>query len=102
MSRFAMFAKVIAKPGQCDTVLRSLLEASREPMPGCEMYVVNAVPSEPDAVCVYEVWKSQADHDASLQMDSVRTIVARTRPLVERFENVRLEAVGGKGLVSNH
>jgi len=98
MSRFAMFAKVVAKPGQRDDVLQNLVQASRVPMPGCEMYVVNVVPSEPDAVCVYEVWKSQAEHDASLQMDSVRAIVARTKPFVERFENVKLEAVGGRGL----
>jgi quinol monooxygenase YgiN len=96
-----MFAKVIAKPGQRDAVLQNLLAASREPMPGCKMYVVNVAASEPDAVFVYEVWDTQANHDASLAMDNVKAIVEKTKPLIAAFEGLRLEAVGGKGVANN-
>ncbi len=50
-----------------------LLEASRllTPLPGCLVYSVNVVPAEPDAVWVTELWRSEADHDASLKMESV-------------------------------
>jgi quinol monooxygenase YgiN len=100
MNRFGMFAKVIAKPGQRNAVLEVLLAASRQPMPGCAIYIVNVSPSEPDAVYVYEVWQSQADHDASLKMEGVRALIEKTKPLVVGFEAVRLDVFGGKGIAS--
>ena len=102
MDRFGMYAKVVAKPGQRDALVENLLEASRllTPLAGCDLYIVNVAPSEPDAVWVTEVWRSEADHDDSLKMDSVRELIARTKPLVESFAPpIRLVPVGGKGLV---
>jgi quinol monooxygenase YgiN len=101
MPRFGMFAKVIAKAGQRDAVLELLLAASRQPMPGCDMYTVNVSPSEPDAVYVYEVWQSQADHDASLKMEGVKALIEKTKPLIAGFEAVRLDVLGGKGLAGS-
>lgn len=100
MDRFAMQAKVTAQPGQRDAVIERLLEASRllTPLPNCELYVINIVPSEPDAIWVFEAWRSEADHDASLTMDSIRALIARAKPLIAGFENIRLIPVGGKGL----
>lgn len=100
MERFAMYGKVIAKPGQRDALVQALLEAARllAPLPGCELYIVNTVPSEPDTVWVTELWKSQADHDASVALDSVKALIARTRPLIAGFDSIRLVPVGGKGL----
>jgi quinol monooxygenase YgiN len=100
MDRFGMQAKVTAKAGQRDAVLEHLLEASRllTSLPGCELYVVNIVPSEPDAIWVFEVWRTEADHDASLQMDAVKLLVGRAKPLIAGFESIRLVPVGGKGL----
>lgn len=102
MSQFAMYGKVIAQPGQRDAVVELLLEASRLLMPlaGCYLYVVNVVPSEPDAVWVTEIWATQADHDASLQMDSLKELIVRARPFIAGFESVRLVPVGGKGLAA--
>jgi quinol monooxygenase YgiN len=100
MDRFAMFAKVIAKAGQRETLMDYLLEAAHLLMsyPGCLLYVVNSSPSEADAVCVFEAWRSEADHDASLELESVKALVAKTKPLVANFEGERLVPVGGKGL----
>ena len=98
MGRFALFATVTAKPGQRDALLQVLLEASRLPMSGCEMYVVNLSPTNPNAVFVYEIWRSEADHDASLHLESVKALVVRSRPLVESFESVKLQPMGGRGL----
>jgi quinol monooxygenase YgiN len=95
-----MFAKVTAKPGQRDALLEALLAASRQPMPGCDMYIVNISPSELDAVYVYEAWQSQADHDASLKIESVKNLIEKTKPLVASFEAVRLDVLGGKGIAS--
>ena len=98
MSRFALFATVTAKPGQRDALLQVLLEASRQPMSGCEMYVVNLSPTNENAVFVYEVWRSEADHDVSLHLESVKALVLRSRPLVASFERVKLQPIGGRGL----
>ena len=101
MSRFAMFAKVTATAGRRDELLEILIQASRVPMPGCEMYVVNTAPQEPNVVCVYEVWQSHADHDTSLSIPSVKALVAKAKPLVANFEGTKLDPVAGLGLVEN-
>jgi quinol monooxygenase YgiN len=102
MERFGMYGKVVAKPGQRDALVEHLLEASRllTPLPGCEIYIINIAPSEPDAIWVTEVWRSEADHDASLKMESVRALIAGARPLIASggSESIRLVPVGGKGL----
>jgi quinol monooxygenase YgiN len=95
-----MYGKATAHPGRRDALVECLLEASRlvSPLPGCEIYIVNIAQSEPDAVWVTELWRSQADHDDSLKLESVQALIARTRPLVAAFEAVRLVPVGGKGM----
>lgn len=100
MERFGLSAKVTAKEGQRDALVEHLLEASRllTPLPGCELYVINIAPSEPDTVLVYEAWRSEAEHDASLQLDSIRALIARAGPLIASFESIRLTPKGGKGL----
>ena len=52
-----------------------------------------------DAVWVTEVWRSEADHDASLSIDGVRELISRARPLIAGApEAIRTIPVGGKGL----
>jgi|SRR5579875_2067179 len=100
MDGFAMFGKVTAKPGQRDALVEHLLEAARllAPLPGCEFYIINTVTSEPDVVAVFELWHTQADHDASLTLDSIKALITRAQPLIAGFEGTRLVPVGGKGL----
>jgi quinol monooxygenase YgiN len=103
MERFGMFGKMVAKPGQRDALVEHLLEASRllTPLPGCELYIINIVPSEPDAIWVTEVWRSEADHDDSLKMDSVKALIATAKPLIATGSPpIRLVPVGGKGIPS--
>ncbi len=101
MDRFGMYGKLVAKADQRDTLVKLLLEASRllTPLPGCLLYIVNVVPSDPDAIWVTEVWSSEAEHGASLKMESVRELIAKAMPLIERgSESIRMIPVGGKGL----
>jgi len=51
-----------------------------------------------NTVYVSEVWRSEADHESLLQVESVKALVLRARLLVETFESVKLQPVGGKGL----
>jgi quinol monooxygenase YgiN len=80
---YGLHGKLIAKPGQRDALVALLLEASRGgPMPGCRLYVVSEIASEPDAISILEVWDDTAAHDASFQLESVRSVIAKGRPLI--------------------
>jgi quinol monooxygenase YgiN len=100
MTMYGLQGKMMAKPGQRDALLALLLEASRgAAMPGCRVYIVSEVPAEPDAIAILEVWDDQAAHDASLQQESVRALIAKARPLIaEMGRPLELRPVGGQGL----
>ena len=102
MSRYGLCGIMKAQPGQRDALLDVLLDAA-DPvanLPGCEVWIVNTMPDDPDAIWVTEVWRSEADHATSLAGDDVRAIIARARPLMAGFgARFTLEPVGGKGLI---
>ena len=101
MTKFALYGKVLAQPGQRDALVEVLLEAARmlADMPECELYFVNTVPDESDAIWVTELWTSEEAHARSLDRDDVRALIQRGRPLIaDMAEQVRLAPVGGKGL----
>ena len=97
---YGLHGKLLAKPGQRDALVALLLEASRGgKMPGCRLYVVSEVPAEPDAIAITEVWDDRAAHQASLQLDRVRTLIAQARPLIAQMAPpLELRPVGGQGL----
>jgi quinol monooxygenase YgiN len=91
-----------AQPGQRDELLGVLLEAADlvANLPGCEVWIVNTMPDDLDAIWVTEVWRGEADHAASLSDEGVRAIIARARPLIAGFtERFTLEPIAGKGLI---
>ncbi len=103
MNRFGLCGIMMAQPGQRDALRDLLLEAADAvaDLPGCELWIVNTMPDDPDAVWVTEVWRSEDDHAASLADDDVRALIARARPLIAGFgERFTLEPVGGKGLAA--
>ncbi|MEA2662969.1 MAG: hypothetical protein QOH08_2541 [Chloroflexota bacterium] len=89
-----------AKPGRRGALVALLLEAARgDPMPGCRLYVVSEVLSDPDTIAVTEVWDDRAAHAASLQLESVRALITEARPLIAALgQPVELHPVGGQGL----
>jgi quinol monooxygenase YgiN len=102
MSRYGLCGIMKAQPGQRDALLDVLLDAADlvANLPGCEVWIVNTMPDDPDAIWVTEVWRSEADHAASLAGDDVSAIIARASPLIAGFgERFTLEPVGGKGLI---
>src|SRR5215218_3094641 len=98
---YGLFGKMRAQPGQRDALIDQLLQAAKlmPEIEGCHLYVINSAPDDPDVIWVYEAWRSQADHDASLNHETVKAVIAAARPLIagggERFV---LTPVGGKGL----
>src|SRR4051812_4694518 len=102
MARFGLFGSFVAQPGQRDVLLRELTTAAGivAKLPGCEAWIVNTSPEEPDTVWVYEVWRSQEDHAASLTGEEVKATIERARPLIAGFgERTILEPIAGKGLI---
>jgi quinol monooxygenase YgiN len=97
---YGLQGKMVATAGRRDALLALLREGTRgEPMPGCRLYVVSEVPSEPDAIAIFEVWDDKAAHDESLQLERVRTLIAKARPFIAGMgESVELRPVGGQGL----
>jgi quinol monooxygenase YgiN/mannose-6-phosphate isomerase-like protein (cupin superfamily) len=100
MPEVSRYAKATAKPGQGAALAEVMLRVaeSLEGAPGCLMYIVNRSPSEPDAVWVTELWRSQDDMDAALKLDSARALMPEVMELVDGpFEQINLEPLGGVG-----
>lgn len=98
---YGMQGKLLAKPGERAPFVAILREAAAivGRMEGCHLYVVSEDLSDPEAIWVFEVWDSKAAHDASLQDDSVRALIARAMPLMGGPpDGIELEVVGGHGL----
>jgi quinol monooxygenase YgiN/mannose-6-phosphate isomerase-like protein (cupin superfamily) len=99
MSKVGRYVKATAKPGQGDALAERLLKVAEElrTVPGCELYLINRSPDEPDVVRVTEVWSSKAELDAALKA----TDEAQIREVLEladgEFERIDVVPVGGIG-----
>ena len=99
MASVGRYAKATAKPGRGDELARLMLEvaASLQNTPGCELYVVNRDAADRDVVWVTELWRSQEVLDASLEAEGAQEQIARVRDLVQDFERIDVEPLGGVG-----
>jgi quinol monooxygenase YgiN len=93
------YAKAVAQPGQGDALATALLTAADglADDPGCLLYLINREAGNPDAIWVTEVWRSQADLDASLRKIAGSEQVAAALALVKSWKTIELESLGGKG-----
>ena len=91
MARFGLHGSLLAQPGQRDALLEHMLEASRlmRDAPGCDLYLVATSEADDDAVWITEVWRTEADHDASLSLAGVRELIGRARPLIANMGESR-------------
>lgn len=98
MSRVSRYGKAVAKEGRGDELAEHLLAAAAEleDEPGCELYLISRQVREPDVLWVTELWRSQADLDASLQAIRGSDRVAAVMALVDGWEMIELELLGGK------
>jgi hypothetical protein len=51
-----------------------------------------------DTIWVFEAWRDEAAHRASLDMPPVRGVIERGLPLIAERDGAKLEPVGGIGL----
>ena len=106
MSGVGRYVKFTAQAGRGDEVAQLLLRAaeSLREVAGCELYVINRSPSEPDVVRVTELWLSQEALDVSLeqlQTDEGKAQIAEVMALLEGPpELTELEPLGGVGYLA--
>jgi quinol monooxygenase YgiN len=97
------YMKFTAQPGRGDELAELLLRAadSLRDTPGCELYVINRSPTEPDVVWVNELWLSQDALEASLEQlraGDAQAQVAELRALLAAPpERIDVEPLGGVG-----
>ena len=103
MAGVGRYMKFTAQPGRVDELADVLLKAaaSLSDTPGCELYVINRVPEEPDVVWVTELWLSQDALDASLEQlraGDAKALLAELQALLagppERIDVTPLGGVG--------
>jgi quinol monooxygenase YgiN len=99
VSCVARYGKATAKPGKSGELAEILLGAAAEleDDPGCRLYLINRQADDPDVVWVTELWRSQADLDASLERIRGSSSVAAAMALVDEWQMVELDLLGGKG-----
>ena len=103
MNKYSLFGKFTIQAGKRDTMVDILLEAaqSMKNLDECELYLVNISESDPDSVYVYEVWRNEEAHQASLTLETTQTLINRARPIMTGMERINtLKTMGGKGLSS--
>lgn len=96
-----VIGKLKTVPGKRDALISILIEGVSG-MPGCLGYIVAQDPTDPDAIWVTEAWDSQASHQASMSLPSVKEAIARGKPLIAGFgERFETKPIGGQGIGSN-
>jgi len=95
---FGLIGKMMAAPGQRDTLIGILLESTTG-MAGCLSYIVAKDVKDENAIWISEVWDSKDSHAASLSLPEVKAAIAKARPLIAGFGDYSTtEPVGGVGL----
>ncbi len=84
---YGLVGKIIAAPGQRDTLIAILVGATRG-MRGCLSYVIARDAANENAVVITEIWDSKASHDSSLSIPAVRDAIAKARPIMAGFETL--------------
>ena len=96
----ARYGKAQARAGYGQELAEVLLAAAAEleDDPGCRLYLINRQAGHPDVIWVTELWRDQAALDASLERIRGSDSVAAAMALVEDWEMIELEQLGGKGV----
>jgi quinol monooxygenase YgiN len=103
MASVGRYVKMTARKGEGQALAQLLLRIADglRSVAGCELYVINRSPSEPDAVWVTELWRSQEALDQSLQALQTEDGQAQLGQVMALLggspERIDLEPLGGVG-----
>ncbi|MCA0970490.1 antibiotic biosynthesis monooxygenase [Halobacillus litoralis] len=99
--KYGLYGKLVAAEGkrtQLAEIMTNVASFMNE-VEGCELYIVNQTDEEPDAICVFEVWKDAEAHQSSLSLETTRNLIAQAKPILEDVQRIHtLETVAGKGI----
>ena len=81
-----------------DILLRAAEEVSK--VEGCKAYLVSIDTGDPDRIWVTEFWNRKEDHDASLQLPEVKSLIGKAMPILDGMPvgGPEIRLVGGYGL----
>jgi quinol monooxygenase YgiN len=103
-TKYGLHGCLTAKAGQAIELSQILLQAAElmKDTKGCQLYMVSVDKGQPNDIWVTEIWDSKTDHDASLQQEGVRELIARAMPLLENApqKGQELNILGGLGVQS--
>lgn len=103
MAPVARYGKAVAREGCGDELAERLLAAADElgADPGCELYLVSREAGNPNVIWVTELWRSEEDLATSIEQLRGSDDVAAVLALVDDYQMIELELLGGKGLSSS-
>ncbi|WP_234030134.1 putative quinol monooxygenase [Erythrobacter mangrovi] len=81
---YGIVGQMKAAPGKRAELVGYLLEGTQG-MPGNLAYIIAEDLADPDGIWITEVWRSKADHAASLSLPSVQDAITKGRPLIAGF-----------------
>ena len=81
---YGLVGQMKAAPGKRAELIGHLVEGTGE-MPGNLAYIIAEDLADPDSIWITEVWRSKADHAASLSLPAVQQAISRARPLIAGF-----------------
>jgi quinol monooxygenase YgiN len=99
--RVGRYVRMVAVEGQGPELAKALLRVAdgMAAQPGCQAYVVNAAPDEPDTVWVTEVWSDAASSEAALARDLGEAGLADVLELLAAPPDyIEVTPLGGPGL----
>jgi quinol monooxygenase YgiN/mannose-6-phosphate isomerase-like protein (cupin superfamily) len=94
------YVKLSARLGRGDELAEEMLRVAERlsGAPGCELYLINRAPAEPDVIWVTEIWSSQEQLEQTLDSDAARERIAQIRELLDGpVERIDVEPLGGAG-----
>ncbi|WP_214400988.1 putative quinol monooxygenase [Pseudonocardia lacus] len=100
-TRVGRYVRMVAQPGQGRALAATLLRVAEglRAAPGCEMYVINLSPDEPDTVWVTEIWSDAEASDQALSGGMGEVGIGEVLELLAGPpELVDLTPLGGPGL----
>jgi len=84
-----------------ENLVEILLEAAKSmvQLEDCEIYLVNIVEKELNAVYAYEVWSNEKAHQNSLVLETTQTLINRAKAIITGAEKMgTFITKGGKGI----
>jgi quinol monooxygenase YgiN len=84
---YGLIVKLTVVPGRREELI-GLLKESAADLPGCLSYIAAEDSADENTIWLTEAWDSQANHDASLSLPSVKNILTQARAIISNFEKI--------------